>query len=76
MAKIRKFCAYRRTKRPYTRISKYRKKAFIRTNPNIKITKNIVISIKASQPNSLNTTAHGNKNNTSTPNMIKTKAIM
>ena len=39
MAKIRKFCAYRRTKRPYTRISKFREKSYIRTNPNIKITK-------------------------------------
>lgn len=39
MAKIRKFCAYRRTKRPYTRISKFREKSFIRTNPTIKITK-------------------------------------
>ncbi len=39
MAKIRKFCAYRRTKRPYTRISKFRKKSYIRTNPNLKITK-------------------------------------
>jgi len=39
MAKIRKFCAYRRYKRPYTRISKYREKSYIRTNPNIRITK-------------------------------------
>lgn len=39
MAKVRKFCAYRRTKRPYTRISKFREKSFIRTNPNIRITK-------------------------------------
>lgn len=39
MAKIRKFSAYKRLKRPYTRISKFRKKSYIRTNPNIKITK-------------------------------------
>ncbi len=37
MARIRKFVAYRRLERPYTRISKFRKKAFIRVNPNIKI---------------------------------------
>ena len=33
MARIRKFTAYRKLERPYTRISKYRKKSFIRTNP-------------------------------------------
>ena len=33
MARIRKFCAYRRTERPYTRRSKYREKSFIRVNP-------------------------------------------
>ena len=31
MAKLRKFAAYIRLERPYTRISKYRKKAYIRT---------------------------------------------
>jgi len=33
MAKLRKFCAYRHLKRPYTRISKYRKKSFVRAHP-------------------------------------------
>lgn len=37
MAKLRKFCAYRRIERPYTRISKFRNKSFVRTRPNIKI---------------------------------------
>jgi large subunit ribosomal protein L10e len=37
MAKVRKFCAYRRLERPYTRKSKYRKLSYIKTNPNIKI---------------------------------------
>ena len=37
MAKIRKGVAYRRLERPYTRISKFKKKSYIRTNPNIKI---------------------------------------
>ncbi|MFH1408699.1 MAG: 50S ribosomal protein L16 [Nanoarchaeota archaeon] len=37
MARLRKFCAYRTVERPYTRISKYRKKSYIRANPNIKI---------------------------------------
>ncbi|MFC1754657.1 50S ribosomal protein L16 [Thermoproteota archaeon] len=37
MARIRKFCAYRRIERPYTRISKFRKKSYVRTRPNSKI---------------------------------------
>ncbi len=37
MAKLRKFCAYRRLERPYTRISKFRAKSFVRTRPNSKI---------------------------------------
>ncbi|MEE9524987.1 MAG: 50S ribosomal protein L16 [Candidatus Woesearchaeota archaeon] len=38
MAKTRKFCAYRRPDgRANTRISKYRKKAFVKTTPNITI---------------------------------------
>ncbi|MGM5482796.1 MAG: 50S ribosomal protein L16 [Nanobdellota archaeon] len=37
MARLRKFCAYRRLERPYTRKSKYRKLSYIKTAPNIKI---------------------------------------
>jgi len=37
MARLRKFCAYRRLERPYTRISKFRKKSFIRARPHSKI---------------------------------------
>ena len=37
MAKTRKFVAYRRLERPYTRISKYRKLNYTRGNPHIKI---------------------------------------
>ena len=37
MAKLRKFTAYRNIKRPYTRVSKYKKKAFIRMTPNPKV---------------------------------------
>ena len=37
MPKLRKFCAYRRIERPYTRVSKYRKKAFIKVRPPIKL---------------------------------------
>ncbi|PIN70456.1 50S ribosomal protein L16 [Candidatus Woesearchaeota archaeon CG11_big_fil_rev_8_21_14_0_20_43_8] len=37
MARLRKFCCYRRLERPYTRISKFREKSYIRTNPNIKL---------------------------------------
>ncbi|MBI2108485.1 50S ribosomal protein L16 [Candidatus Woesearchaeota archaeon] len=37
MAKLRKFVAYRNLERPYTRTSKFKKKAFIRMSPNIKV---------------------------------------
>lgn len=37
MAKLRKFCAYRRLERPYTRKSKYRKLSFIKSTPNSKV---------------------------------------
>ena len=37
MARLRKFSAYRKVERPYTRISKFRKKSFIRSSPNLKI---------------------------------------
>ncbi len=40
MAKLRKFSAYQRLERPYTRISKFAKKNYVRGGyPNIKITK-------------------------------------
>ncbi|MFH1134114.1 MAG: 50S ribosomal protein L16 [Nanoarchaeota archaeon] len=37
MAHLRKWCSYRRKERPYTRISKYRKKSYIRMSPSLKI---------------------------------------
>lgn len=37
MVKLRKGCAYRRIERPHTRISKYRKKSFVRARPASKI---------------------------------------
>jgi large subunit ribosomal protein L10e len=40
MAKLRKWCAYRKTiERPYTRFSKYRKKAFVKARPGKKVIK-------------------------------------
>jgi large subunit ribosomal protein L10e len=33
MAKLRKFAAYRRLERPYTRFSKFRKKSYVRARP-------------------------------------------
>jgi large subunit ribosomal protein L10e len=39
MARLRKFVAYRRLERPYTRISKYREKSYIRGNPHKVIVK-------------------------------------
>jgi len=37
MVKLRKFAAYRRLERPYTRISKFKKKSYIKTTPNIRV---------------------------------------
>ena len=37
MVRIRKFVAYRRLKRPYTRTSKFKAKAYIRMAPNVKV---------------------------------------
>ncbi|MBN1385844.1 50S ribosomal protein L16 [Candidatus Woesearchaeota archaeon] len=37
MARIRKFCAYRRLERPYTRKSKYREKSYVRASPVCKV---------------------------------------
>jgi large subunit ribosomal protein L10e len=37
MAKLRKFSAYRGIERPYTRVSKYKKKAYIRMSPTPKV---------------------------------------
>ncbi len=37
MARLRKFVAYRKVKRPYTRTSKFKSKAFIRMTPNPKV---------------------------------------
>jgi len=37
MAKLRKFAAYRRVERPYTRKSKYKKKSFVKAPPNMRI---------------------------------------
>lgn len=40
MAKLRKWCAYKKTvERPYTRFSKYRKKAFVKARPGKKVIK-------------------------------------
>lgn len=37
MAKLRKFCAYKRLERPYTRVSKFRAKSFVRARPHSKV---------------------------------------
>jgi large subunit ribosomal protein L10e len=37
MAKMRKFIAYRAMERPYTRVSKYKKKSYIRMTPTRKV---------------------------------------
>lgn len=39
MARLRKGVAYRKLERPYTRVSKYKKQSFVKTRPNVHITK-------------------------------------
>ena len=53
MAKLRKFVAYRRVKRPYTRISKYKKKSFIKTKTNVKVVRFNTGNLKKAFPYSL-----------------------
>ena len=53
MAKLRKFVAYRKLERPYTRISKYKKKSFIKTTTNIKIVRFNTGNLKKKFPYSL-----------------------
>ncbi len=47
MARLRKFVCYRRQERPYTRKSKFRKKSYVRANPNPKIVKFNIGNLKA-----------------------------
>ncbi|MBW2974542.1 50S ribosomal protein L16 [Candidatus Woesearchaeota archaeon] len=53
MARLRKFVAYRALERPYTRISKYKKKSFIKTTSNTKIVKFNTGNLKKRFPYSL-----------------------
>jgi len=46
MAKLRKWCAYRTIERPYTRFSKYRKKAFVKARPGKKVIKHDMGDVK------------------------------
>ena len=46
MAKLRKWCAYRTIERPYTRYSKYRKKAFVKARPGKKVIKHDMGDVK------------------------------
>ena len=39
MAKLRRFRSYRPLERPYTRVSKFKKKSFVRMNPARKVTR-------------------------------------
>lgn len=53
MARLRKFIAYRRLERPYTRVSKYKKKSFIKTKTNIKVVRFNTGNLKKRFPYSL-----------------------
>ena len=46
MAKLRKWCAYRTIERPYTRFSKYRKKAFVKARPGKRVIKHDMGDVK------------------------------
>ena len=48
MARLRKGVSYRRLERPYTRVSKFKKKSFIKTNYNTRITKFVMGDLKRS----------------------------
>jgi large subunit ribosomal protein L10e len=54
MARLRKFSAYRRLERPYTRTSKFKDKSFIRMTPNILIAKFETGNLKKKYPYVLN----------------------
>ena len=45
MARLRKFCAYRRIERPYTRTSKYKQKSYIKAQP-----KHIIVRFDMGNP--------------------------
>lgn len=53
MARLRKFTAYRALERPYTRLSKYKKKSFIKTTTNIKVVRFNTGNLKKKFPYSL-----------------------
>jgi len=53
MARLRKFTAYRALERPYTRISKYKSKSFIKTKTNIKVVRFNTGNLKKTFPCSL-----------------------
>ncbi|MBR9699155.1 50S ribosomal protein L16 [Candidatus Woesearchaeota archaeon] len=46
MARLRKGVCYRRLERPYTRVSKYKKKSFIKTNYNARVIKFVMGNAK------------------------------
>ena len=60
MARLRKFSAYRRLERPYTRTSKFKDKAFVRTTPNILIAKFATGNLKKKYPYALNLVSRDN----------------
>lgn len=62
MARIRKFAAYRNTKRPYTRVSKFKAKSFIRMTPNPRVVKFSTGNLKKKFPYILNLNAKAHLN--------------
>ena len=59
MARIRKFCAYRRLERPYTRISKFKKKSYIKANPRVNIVRFAMGNTKKKFPYQLDLVTKG-----------------
>ncbi|MAG08247.1 50S ribosomal protein L16 [Candidatus Woesearchaeota archaeon] len=54
MARLKRFCSYKILERPYTRISKYKKKSFIKANPNKVIVRYDMGTVKKSFSCTLN----------------------
>ncbi len=60
MARLRKFAAYRRLERPYTRVSKYREKSYVRMRPHSKVVRYVMGDPKKDFPVTLYLVAKNN----------------
>lgn len=83
MARLRKFAAYRRLERPYTRISKYRTKSYVRARPTCRIVrfdmgdlqKDFPLTVKLRTKNSLQIRDNAIESARQTSNRVLQKKI-